>query len=94
MKTFTDSLPRSFYAPFCCFKPVHSDLQCLLPHAKKKSSKLLTFDYKQNANDIELLYQKIRTHLFNGHNFTINSLAEREWISDGVNYTSLRQMVM
>ncbi len=93
MKTLTNALPRSFYAAFCCFKPVHSDLHCLLPHLKRKSSKFLTFDFKQNEEDINLCCQQIKVHLDHAHNFTINSLAEREWISDGINYISLKQMV-
>ncbi len=93
MKVLTDALPKKFYASFCCFKPINTDLQCLLPHARSKSSKFLTFDFKQNAEDLELFYQKIKVHLDHAHNFTINSLAEKEWISDGINYISLKKMV-
>ena len=94
MKTLTNALPRSFYAAFCCFKPVHSDLHCLLPHLKRKSSKFLTFDFKQNGENIELLSQQTKLHLLQAHSFNINGLADREWISDGVNYISLKQMVI
>ncbi len=94
MKTLTDALPRSFYAALCCFKPIYADLQCLLPHAKSKSSKLLTFEFKQNEEDINLFWQRTKVHLYNAHNFAINSFADRKWISDGVNYISFEQMVM
>ncbi len=89
----TDSLHRRHYAGLCCFKPVHSDLRCLLPHAKSKSSQFLTFNFKQDEHDVELLCQHIKTHLETAHSLSDNCLAEKEWISDGINYISLKQMV-
>ncbi len=94
MKTLTDALPQQFYGALCCFKPVFSDLQCFLPHLKSKSSRRLTFNFKQDDSDLELLWEKIKVHVDCAHNFTMNSFVDREWISDGINYISLTQMVM
>lgn len=93
MKMLTDGLPSNIYAALCCFKPVDSNLECLLPHFNHNSSKCLTFDYKQDENDINLLCQEIERHLSMSHHFFISSFATKEWIGNGTNYISFKQMV-
>ncbi len=93
MKTLTDGLPSNIYAALCCFKPVDANLYCLLPHLNHTSSKCLTFDYKQDENDINLLCQGVEHHLSSSHSFFIGTLAKKKWISNGTNYISLKQMV-